>query len=116
MASLKDILRQNVEEFKVKEQEERGRAYRNRIEKIKELLDNIELDMIKASQEGKTEIEVVLVDDGVRENHVEDIKKYFSEKGFKVKHRTQTFFNYGFVGVFELHTTFKHTLIISWKE
>lgn len=113
---LKNILKQNVEEARKREQEERERAYRNRIEKIKEILDNIELDMVKASQEGKTEIEFIQVDNGIEQNHVEDIKRYFEERGFKVRHRTQTFFNYGFVGVFELHTTFKHTLIISWKE
>lgn len=113
---LRDMLKRNVEEVKRKEQEERERAYRNRIEKIKEILETIEIDMINASREGKTEIEIVRVDNSIEENYVEDIKKYFSEKGFKVKHKTQTFFNYGFVGVFELHTTFKHTLVISWRE
>ena len=113
---LREELKRNVEEFKAKEQEEKERAYRNRIEKIKEILETIEADMINASREGRTEIEIVRVDNGIEENYVEDIKKYFSEKGFKVRHKTQTFFNYGFVGVFELHTTFKHTLVISWKE
>lgn len=117
MANLKEILKQNVEEFKRKEQEEKERAYKNRVERMKELLDNIELDMVIASQEGKTEVKVTRFDNGVDESYVEDIKRYFEERGFKVKHKTQTFFNYSLcIGVFDLDTTFQHTLIISWKE
>ena len=37
--------------------------------------------------------------------------------GDKVKVKSQTFFNYAFcIGVFDLDTSIKHKMIISWEE
>ena len=46
--SLREELKRNVEEFKAKEQEEKERAYEQRIEELKEILETIEADMINA--------------------------------------------------------------------
>ena len=114
---LRDMLKRNVEEAKRKEQEERERAYRNRIEKIKEVIEGIEKNMMEASLKGETQVEVIRIDTLEQKSHVEDLKRHFEEKGFKVKVKSQTFFNYSFcIGIFDLDSSIRHRMIISWEE
>ena len=113
---LRDILKRNVEEAKRKEQEKRERKYQERIEEIKEVIEGIEKDMVEASLKGETSIVVVRIDTLEQKSHVEDLKRYFIERGFNVKVKSQTFFNYAFcIGVFDLDTSIKHKMIISWE-
>ncbi len=114
---LRDMLKRNVEEAKRKEEERKERAYEQRLEELKEVVEGIEKDMVEASLKGETSIVVIRVDTLEVKSHVEDLKKYFEEKGFKVKVKSQTFFNYAFcIGVFDLDTSIKHKMIISWEE
>ena len=114
---LRDTLKRNVEEAKRKEEEKRERKYQERLEEIKEVIEGIEKDMVEASLKGKTQVEVIRVDTLEQKSYVEDLKRYFEEKGFNVKVKSQTFFNYAFcIGVFDLDTSIKHKMIISWEE
>ena len=114
---LRDMLKRNVEEAKRKEEERKERKYQERLEELKEVIESIEKDMMEASLKGKTQIEVFRVDTLEEKSHVEDLKRYFIEKGFKVKVKSQTFFNYSFcIGIFDLDTSIKHKMIISWEE
>lgn len=114
---LRDILKRNVEEAKAKEEERQKRAYEQKIEELKEVIEGIEKDMVEASLKGKTQIEVFRIDTLEQKSHVEELKRYFEEKGFNVKVKSQTFFNYAFcIGVFDLDTSIKHKMIISWEE
>jgi hypothetical protein len=114
---LRDMLKRNVEETKRKEQEKRERKYQERIEELKEVIEGIEKDMMEASLKGETSIVVFRVDTLEVKSHVEDLKRYFEEKGFMVKVKSQTFFNYSFcIGIFDLDTSIKHKMIISWEE
>ena len=113
---LREELKRNVEEFKAKEQEEIEQAYRNRIEKLKEILETIEADMINASREGKSKYRFCRIDNYIdKVSYVDDIKRYFEERGFKVKVKTQQMFNFG-IGVFDINTNLCHTITISWEE
>ena len=113
----RDMLKQNVEEAKRKEQEEKERKYQERIEELKEVIEGIEKDMVEASLKGKTHVEVIRIDTLEQKSHVEDLKKYFEEKGFKIKVKSQTFFNYSFcIGIFDLDSSIRHKMIISWEE
>lgn len=113
---LRDMLKRNVEEAKRKEEEKRERKYQERIEELKEVIEGIEKNMVEASLKGETQVEVIRVDTLEVKSHVEDLKKYFEEKGFMVKIKSQTFFNYAFcIGVFDLDTSIKHKMIISWE-
>ena len=115
--SLREELKRNVEEAKRKEEEEKERKYQERIEELKEVIEGIEKDMVEASLKGETQIEVIRIDTLEEKSHVEDLKRYFEEKGFNVKVKSQTFFNYAFcIGVFDLDTSIKHKMIISWEE
>lgn len=115
--SLREELKRNVEEFKAKEQERQERKYQERIEELKEVIEGIEKNMVEASLKGETQVEVIRVDTLEQKSHVEDLKRYFIEKGFNVKVKSQTFFNYAFcIGVFDLDTSIKHKMIISWEE
>ena len=115
--SLREELKRNVEEAKRKEQERRERAYEKRIEELKEVIEGIEKDMVEASLKGETQIEVIRVDTLEVKSHVEDLKRYFEERGFKVKVKSQTFFNYSFcIGIFDLDSSIRHRMIISWEE
>ena len=114
---LRDMLKRNVEEFKAKEQEEKEQAYEQRIEELKEVIEGIEKNMVEASLKGKTQVEVIRIDTLEQKSHVEDLKKYFQEKGFIVKVKSQTFFNYSFcIGIFDLDSSIRHRMIISWEE
>ena len=114
---LRDMLKRNVEEAKRKEEERKERAYEQRMEELKEVVEGIEKDMVEASLKGETSIVVFRVDTLEQKSHVEDLKRYFEEKGFQVKVKSQTFFNYAFcIGVFDLDTSIKHKMIISWEE
>lgn len=114
---LRDMLKRNVEEAKRKEEEKRERKYQERLEEIKEVIEGIEKDMVEASLKGETHVEVIRIDTLEQKSHVEDLKRYFIEKGFNVKVKSQTFFNYAFcIGVFDLDTSIKHKMIISWEE
>lgn len=114
---LRDILKRNVEEAKRKEEERQEKKYRQRIEELKEVIEGIEKDMVEASLKGETQVEVIRIDTLEEKSHVEDLKRYFEEKGFKIKVKSQTFFNYAFcIGVFDLDTSIKHKMIISWEE
>lgn len=114
---LRDILKQNVEEAKRKEEERQERAYEQRMEELKEVVEGIEKDMVEASLKGQTQVEVVRIDTLEEKSHVEDLKRYFEERGFRVKVKSQTFFNYSFcIGIFDLDTSIKHRMIISWEE
>jgi glutamyl/glutaminyl-tRNA synthetase len=114
---LRDMLKRNVEEAKRKEQEKRERKYQERLEELKEVIEGIEKDMMEASLKGETSIVVIRIDTLEQKSHVEDLKRYFIEKGFNVKVKSQTFFNYAFcIGVFDLDTSIKHKMIISWEE
>ena len=113
---LRDMLKRNVEEAKRKEEEKRERKYQERLEEIKEVIEGIEKDMVEASLKGETQVEVFRIDTLEKKSHVEDLKRYFEEKGFIVKVKSQTFFNYAFcIGVFDLDTSIKHKMIISWE-
>ena len=115
--SLREELKRNVEEAKRKEQERQERKYQERIEEIKEIIEGIEKNMVEASLKGETHVEVIRIDTLEQKSHVEDLKRYFIEKGFNVKVKSQTFFNYAFcIGVFDLDTSIKHKMIISWEE
>lgn len=115
--SLREELKRNVEEAKRKEEERRERKYQERIEELKEVIEGIEKDMVEASLKGETSIVVIRIDTLEQKSHVEDLKRHFEEKGFKVKVKSQTFFNYNFcIGVFDLDTSIKHKMIISWEE
>lgn len=115
--SLREELKRNVEEAKRKEEERQKRAYEQKIEELKEVIEGIEKDMVEASLKGKTQVEVIRIDTLEQKSHVEDLKRYFEEKGFMVKVKSQTFFNYAFcIGVFDLDTSIKHKMIISWEE
>lgn len=114
---LRDMLKRNVEEAKRKEEEKRERKYQERLEEIKEVIEGVEKDMVEASLKGETSIVVIREDTLEVKSHVEDLKRYFEEKGFNVKVKSQTFFNYAFcIGVFDLDTSIKHKMIISWEE
>ena len=114
--SLREELKRNVEEFKAKEQEKRERKYQERIEEIKEIIEGIEQDMIQASQEGKSKYRFCRIDNYIdKVSYVDDIKRYFEERGFKVKVKTQQMFNFG-IGVFDINTNLYHTITISWEE
>lgn len=113
----RDMLKQNVEEAKRKEQERQERAYEQRMEELKEVVEGIEKDMVEASLKGETQVEVIRIDTLEQKSHVEDLKKYFEEKGFRVKVKSQTFFNYSFcIGIFDLDSSIRHKMIISWEE
>ena len=114
---LRDMLKRNVRDFMKEEEERKERKYQERIEELKEVIEGIEKDMVEASLKGKTHVEVIRIDTLEQKSHVEDLKKYFEEKGFNVKVKSQTFFNYAFcIGVFDLDTSIKHKMIISWEE
>ena len=114
---LRDMLKRNVEEVKRKEEEKQKRAYEQKMEKLKEVVEGIEKDMVEASLKGETQVEVIRVDTLEVKSHVEDLKRYFEEKGFKVKVKSQTFFNYAFcIDIFDSDTSIKHKMIISWEE
>ena len=113
----RDMLKQNVEEAKRKEQERQERAYEQRMEGLKEVVEGIEKDMVEASLKGETQVEVIRIDTLEEKSHVEDLKRYFQEKGFNVKVKSQTFFNYSFcIGIFDLDSSIRHRMIISWEE
>lgn len=113
---LRDMLKRNVEEAKRKEQERQERKYQERIEEIKEIIEGIEQDMIQASQEGKSKYRFCRIDNYIdKVSYVDDIKRYFEERGFKVKVKTQQMFNFG-IGVFDINTNLCHTITISWEE
>ena len=113
----RDMLKQNVEEAKRKEQERKERAYEQRIEELKEVIEGIEKNMMEASLKGETQVEVIREDTLEVKSHVEDLKRYFEEKGFMVKVKSQTFFNYSFcIGIFDLDSSIRHRMIISWEE
>ena len=113
--SLREELQRNVEEFKRAEQEKQEMEYQKRIEELKEVLEGIEKEMIKASQEGKSKYKFCRVDNCIdKMSHVDEIRRYFEEKGFTVKVKTQQMFNFG-IGVFDINTTLYHTIIISWE-
>ena len=115
--SLREELKRNVEEFKAKEQEEKERKYQERIEELKEVIEGIEKNMVEASLKGETQVEVIRIDTLEEKSHVEDLKRHFEEKGFKVKVKSQTFFNYSFcIGIFDLDSSIRHRMIISWEE
>ena len=115
--SLREELKRNVEEAKRKEEERKERAYEQRMEELKEVVEGIEKNMVEASLKGETQVEVIIVDTLEQKSYVEDLKRYFIEKGFNVKVKSQTFFNYAFcIGVFDLDTSIKHKMIISWEE
>ena len=115
--SLREELKRNVEEAKRKEEEKRERKYQERIEELKEVIEGIEKDMVEASLKGETSIVVFRIDTLEEKSHVEDLKRYFIERGFNVKVKSQTFFNYSFcIGVFDLDSSIKHKMIISWEE
>ena len=115
--SLREELKRNVEEFKAKEQEEKERKYQERIEELKEVIEGIEKNMMEASLKGETQVEVIRIDTLEEKSHVEDLKRHFEEKGFKVKVKSQTFFNYSFcIGIFDLDSSIRHRMIISWEE
>ena len=115
--SLREELKRNVEEAKRKEQEKRERKYQERIEELKEVIEGIEKDMMEASLKGETQVEVIRIDTLEEKSHVEDLKRHFEEKGFKVKVKSQTFFNYSFcIGIFDLDSSIRHRMIISWEE
>ena len=115
--SLREELKRNVEEAKRKEQERQERAYEKRMEELKEVVEGIEKDMVEASLKGETQVEVIRVDTLEEKSHVEDLKRHFEEKGFKVKVKSQTFFNYSFcIGIFDLDSSIRHKMIISWEE
>ena len=114
---LRDMLKRNVEEAKAKEKERQERKYEQRIEELKEVIEGIEKDMVEASLKGETQVEVFRIDTLEKKSHVEDLKKYFEEKGFNVKVKSQTFSNYSFcIGIFDLDISIKHKMIISWEE
>ena len=114
---LRDMLKRNVEEAKRKEQEKRERKYQERIEELKEVIEGIEKNMVEASLKGETQVEVIRIDTLEEKSHVEDLKRHFEEKGFKVKVKSQTFFNYSFcIGIFDLDSSIRHRMIISWEE
>ena len=113
----RDMLKQNVEEAKRKEQERKERKYQERLEELKEIIEGIEMNMVEVSLKGQTLVEVIRIDTLEENSHVEDLKKYFEEKGFNVKVKSQTFFNYSFcIGIFDLDSSIRHTMIISWEE
>ena len=115
--SLREELKRNVEEFKAKEQEEKERKYQERIEELKEVIEGIEKNMMEASLKGETQVEVIRIDTLEEKSHVEDLKRHFEEKGFKVKVKSQTFFNYSFcIGIFDLDSSIRLRMIISWEE
>ena len=115
--SLREELKRNVEEAKRKEEEKRERKYQERIEELKEVIEGIEKNMVEASLKGETQIEVIRVDTLEQKSHVEDLKRYFIERGFNVKVKSQTFFNYSFcIGIFDLDSSIRHRMIISWEE
>ena len=115
--SLREELKRNVEEAKRKEQEEKERKYQERIEELKEVIEGIEKNMVEASLKGETQVEVIRIDTLEEKSHVEDLKRHFEEKGFKVKVKSQTFFNYSFcIGIFDLDSSIRHRMIISWEE
>ena len=114
---LRDMLKRNVEEAKRKEEERRERAYKQRLEELKEVVEGIEKDMVEASLKGETQVEVIRIDTLEEKSHVEDLKRHFEEKGFVVKVKSQTFFNYSFcIGIFDLDSSIRHKMIISWEE
>ena len=115
--SLRDTLKRNVEEAKRKEQEEKERKYQERIEELKEVIEGIEKNMMEASLKGETQVEVIRIDTLEEKSHVEDLKRHFEEKGFKVKVKSQPFFYYSFcIGIFDLDSSIRHRMIISWEE
>ena len=115
--SLREELQRNVEEFKRVEEKRQERAYEQRMEELKEVVESIEKDMVEASLKGETQVEVIRIDTLKEESHVEDLKRYFIEKGFKVKVKSQTFFNYNFcIDIFDFDSSIRHKMIISWKE
>ena len=112
--SLREELKRNVEEFKRVEEERKERKYQEKIEELKEVIEGIEKDMVEASLKGETQVEVFRIDTLEEKSHVEDLKKYFEEKGFQVKVKSQAFFDYAFcIGVFDLDTSIRHKMIIS---
>ena len=114
--SLREELQRNVRDF-MKEEERRERAYKQRLEELKEVVEGIEKDMVEASLKGETQVEVIRIDTLEQKSHVEDLKRHFEEKGFKVKVKSQTFFNYSFcIGIFDLDSSIRHRMIISWEE
>lgn len=114
---LRDMLKRNVEEAKRKEEERKERKYQERLEELKDVIKGIKDDMMEASLKGETQVEVIRIDTLEQKSHVEDLKRYFEEKGFKVKVKSQTFFNYSFcIGIFDLDSSIRHKMIISWEE
>ena len=115
--SLREELKKNVEEFKRTEEERKERAYEQRMEELKEVVEGIEKDMVEASLKGETQIEVIRIDTLKEESHVEDLKRYFEKKGFKVKVKSQTLFSYNLcIDIFDLDSSIRHKMIISWEE
>ena len=114
---LRDMLKRNVRDFIKEEQERKERKYQERLEELKEIIEGIEKNMVEVSLKGQTQVEVIRIDTLEEKSHVEDLKRYFEEKGFNVKVKSQTFFNYSFcIGVFDLDSSIKHKMIISWEE
>ena len=112
----RDMLKQNVEEFKRKEQERQEQESQEKLKKIKEVVEGIEKDMVEASLKGETQVEVIRIDTPAEDSHVETLKRYFEKKGFKVKVKSQTFFNYNLCMDTFADSSIKHKMIISWEE
>ena len=94
-----------------------AKILKRRIEELKEVIEGIEKNMMEASLKGETSIVVIRIDTLEEKSHVEDLKRHFEEKGFKVKVKSQTFFNYSFcIGIFDLDSSIRHKMIISWEE
>lgn len=81
------MLQQNVQEFKEEQVRKQQEEYAQALELLKDKLDCIQDEIIKASKEGKTDYTFTLVERYGQPVCVEEVKKFFMDMGLNVSIR-----------------------------